>query len=105
MSKRKPPTRTSSIEVHPLKGKREGALLNEQIWFEGETIVAYSLAYINLRLCRVDHGRVLGFDNSHDFQHRHFMGRVEAVEYTSYDAILARFISEVHELWRLEDEN
>jgi hypothetical protein len=105
VSKKKRPARTLSIEVHPLKGKREGALLKEQTWFEGDTIVAYSLAYINLKVCHVDHGRVLGFDNSHDYHHRHFMGQVEPVEYTSYDATLARFISEVHELWRIEDGN
>ena len=105
MSRKKPPARTSSIEVHPLRGKREGALIKEQVWFDDGEIVAYSVAYVNLKICHVDHGRVLGFDNSHNYHHRHFMGRVEAVEYTTYDATLARFIREVHELWRLEDEN
>jgi hypothetical protein len=51
----------------------------------------------------VDHGRVLGFDNSHGYHHRHFMGKVEPVEYTSYDEIAERFFREVHEIWRIED--
>jgi hypothetical protein len=36
--------------------------------------------------------------------HRHFMGSVEPVEFKSYSALLERFIREVHELWRMEDE-
>ena len=78
--------------------------MKEQVWFEGEKVVAYSLAYINLRRCSVDNGRVLGFDSSHSFHHRHFMGAVEAIEFTTYAALVERFIREVHELWRIEDE-
>jgi hypothetical protein len=92
------------LEEHRLKGKRKGALLKEQIWFEDGVVVAYSLAYINLMRCRVDNGRVLGFDNSHDYHHRHFMGQVEAVDFTTYQALAERFIAELHELWRIEDE-
>ena len=47
---------------------------------------------------------MLGYDNSHDYHHRHFMGEVEAIEFTTYAALVDRFIDEVHELWRLEDE-
>ena len=104
MSKKARPVKTTSIEVNPLKGKRKGASLKEQIWFEGGKVVAYSLAYINLKRCRVDHGRVLGYDNSHGYHHRHFMGKVGPIEYTSHDAHVKRFLKEVHELWRIEDE-
>jgi hypothetical protein len=52
----------------------------------------------------VDNGRVLGYDNSHHFHHRHFMGKREAIEFTTYAALVERFIAEVHELWRIEDE-
>ena len=62
------------------------------------------MAYINLRLCPVDNGRVLGYDNSHDYHHRHWMGTREPIEFTSYEALLERFLSELHELWRVEDE-
>jgi hypothetical protein len=91
------------MEVNRLKGKRKGAVLKDEAWYEGGEVIAYNLAYINLKRCRVDHGRVLGYDNSHGFHHRHFMGKVEAVEYTSYDDHLEHFIEEVHELWRIED--
>lgn len=104
MSRRKPPIRTTKIEEHRLKGKRKGALLKEQIWFESGQVVAYSLAYINLKRCPVDHGRVLGYDNSHDYHHRHFMGDVEEVNFSTYESLVERFIEEVHDLWRIEDE-
>lgn len=104
MSKKVRPVKTTLIEVNPLKGKRKGASLKEQIWFEDGKVVAYSLAYINLKRCRVDHGRVLGYDNSHGYHHRHFMGKVEAIEFTTYADHLNRFLSELRELWRIEDE-
>ena len=104
MSQRKPPVQSTRLEEHRLKGKRKGALLKEQIWFENGQVVAYSLAYINLKRCPMDNGRVLGYDNSHNYHHRHFMGRVEAVDFTTYAALVERFIQEVHDLWRIEDE-
>ena len=70
---------------------------------DGE-VVAYSMAYINLKRCAVDNGRVLGYDNRHGYHHRHFMGKFEPVEFTSYAELARRFIAEVHELWRIEDE-
>ncbi len=92
------------MEISRLKGKREGAILKDEVWYEDERVIAYNLAYINLKRCRVDHGRVLGYDNSHGFHHRHFMGKIESIEYTTYDDHVKRFIEEVHKLWRIEDE-
>jgi hypothetical protein len=86
------------------QGEEKRALLKEQIWFEDGQVVAYSLAYINLKLCPLDNGRVLGYDNSRDYHHRHFMGEMEAVDFTTYAALAERFIEEVHDLWRIEDE-
>jgi hypothetical protein len=104
VSRRKQPIRTTRLEEHRLKGNRKRAVLREQVWFEDGQVVAYSLAYINLKQCPVDHGRVLGYDNSHEYHHRHFMGQIEPVDFTSYLALVERFIREVHDLWRVEDE-
>jgi hypothetical protein len=51
----------------------------------------------------VDNGRVLGYDNAHDYHHRHFMGEVTEVEFIGYDELVSKFEAEVHELWRQED--
>lgn len=34
-----------------------------------------------------DNGRVLGYDNSHDYAHRHYMGSIVADTFTSYEAL------------------
>ncbi len=79
-------------------------MLKEEVWFEGREVVRYSLAYINPRLCAVDNGRVLGYDNSHDYHHRHFMGRVDKIDFPGYEALVNRFQKEIEDLWRSEDE-
>ena len=87
-----------------MKGTRRGALLKELAHFEDGRLVAYSLAYVNLKRFPSDNGRVLGYDNSHGYHHRHFMGKVESIEFTTNEALVNRFTVEVHELWRIEDE-
>ena len=87
-----------------LKRPRRGAKLREEVWqtANGE-VTKYNLAYINHLVCRVDNGRVLGYDNSHDGHHRHVMGNVEPVEFTDYQSLAKRFQEEVRELWRREE--
>ena len=104
MSNKARPVETVLTKVTPLRGRRKGAALKEEVWFVDGKVTSYNLAYINLRRCQVDHGGVLGYDNSHGYHHRHFMGRVEAVQFTTYKAHLKRFMKEVHALWRIEDE-
>jgi hypothetical protein len=87
-----------SVEVNRLKGKRKGTVLKDQVWYEDGKVVAYNLVYVNRKLFSRDDGRVLGYDNSHGYHHRHYLGKVEAVEYTSYEVLARRFLKEVHEL-------
>lgn len=95
----KPPKETLlEQERFELRPKSGGGLLSYEVWGyqdKGKTVVTrYNLAYINHSLCHVDNGRVLGFDNAHDYHHRHFMGEVTAVEFTSYEATLEKFQQE-----------
>jgi hypothetical protein len=88
-----------------LKRPRRGARLREEVWqTEDGEVTKYNLAYINHLVCQVDNGRVIGYDNSHDFHHRHFMGEVEAIQFKDYETLASRFREEVQELWRNEDE-
>jgi hypothetical protein len=57
-------------------------------------LARYSLAYVNPRLCTADNGRVLGYDNSHGYHHRHFMGNEELVEFENYETIAKKFETE-----------
>ena len=85
-------------ERFELKSKSGGGLLSYEVWgyvVKGKTIVTrYNLAYINHAIYSGDNGRVLGFDNAHDYHHRHFMGKVETIEFISYEATLERFQKE-----------
>jgi hypothetical protein len=87
-----------------LTGNRRGAVLKEEVWYAGHDVVKYSLAYINHKVYGGDNGRVLGYDNTHDYHHRHFMGNIEEIDFAGYARLLDRFEEEVEQLWRLEDE-
>ncbi len=79
-------------------------MLKEEVWYENHKVAKYSIAYINPRVCPVDNGRVLGYDNGHGYHHRHFMGRTENIDFQGYERLLSRFREELEELWRAEDE-
>lgn len=85
-------------ERFELKQKSGGGLLSYEVWGYQESrktvVTRYNLAYINHSICHVDNGRVLGFDNAHDYHHRHYMGEVTAVEFISYEATLETFQQE-----------
>jgi hypothetical protein len=87
-----------------LTRRRGGGILKEEVWYDKQQVVKYNLAYINTKLCGLDNGRVLGYDNEHGHHHRHYMGRIEEVEFTSYEDLLTRFQKEVEQLWRRQLE-
>ena len=87
-------------ETTYLSGKRRGAILRQEVWYEAGEVVKYNLAYINPLICAVDNGRVLGYDSSHGHHHRHFMGQVEEIDFHGYENVLLWFQREVEELWR-----
>lgn len=92
-------------ERFELKSKSGGGLLSYEVWGheeKGRTVVTrYNLAYINHAMYQGDNGRILGFDNAHGYHHRHYMGEVQAVEFTSYEATLERFQQEWVEIVKL----
>lgn len=75
-----------------LAKKRGNGILRREVWVDGKgKVIRYNLAYINHDIFQGDNGRVLGYDNAHGFHHRHFKGKVEAVEFHSFDNIEDRF--------------
>ncbi len=85
-------------ETFHLKVSNGGGLLSYEVWGyvqDGKTVVTkYNLAYINQLICQKDNGRVLGFDNAHDYHHRHYMGKVTPVQFVSYEQMLEQFQAE-----------
>jgi hypothetical protein len=88
-----------------LSGRRRGAVLKEEVWYEGGRVVKYSLAYIDARICAADNGRVLGYDNTHEHHHRHFMGQIEKIEFHGYEELVGRFERKLHALWKAQDDD
>lgn len=91
-------------ETLHLTKKRGGGILKEEVWYQADRVVKYSLAYINPAICNVDNGRVLGYDNDHGIHHRHYMGKFEEVQFTGYEALAQRFQEELEEIWRVQRE-
>jgi hypothetical protein len=72
--------------------KRGNGTVRREVWLDAQHRVSrYNLAYINTRLFAGDHGRVLGFDNAHDFHHKHLYGVVTAVDFISFEAVEEMF--------------
>jgi hypothetical protein len=74
-------------------------VLREEVMQDGQgRVVTYNLAFIHFGMYQKDNGRVLGV------HHRHFMGSVETVQFTSYESILTRFLDEVEKLRRKHEQ-
>jgi hypothetical protein len=80
-------------------------ILREEVWVdEAGDVVRYNLAFVVPHLIGTDHGRVLGYDNAHGLHERHFMGKVEVVEFVAFPNTADRFYREVQALRRSYDD-
>ena len=79
--------------------KRGGGLLKIEAWEnEQGKIVKYSMAYINHLIFSGDNGRVIGYDNAHNFHHKHYFGEISEVRnFSSYQNLVERFEQEIKE--------
>jgi hypothetical protein len=56
------------------------------------------MAYINPLIFSGDNGRVIGYDNTHHFHHRHYFGEMSEInDFSSYQELLYRFEKELKE--------
>lgn len=79
-------------DYHKIADKRGNGSLRREIWVDASGRVSrYNLAYINRNLYQGDNGRVVGYDNAHDGHHRHYFGKVEQVDFSSFDDIEEQF--------------
>jgi len=97
--KKKKPFQKVVSELFPIAEKRGGGLNKIAAWedIDGK-IVKYSIVYINHLIYADDNGRVLGYDNTHNYHHKHYLGRITPVEnFTSYQDLVERFGKEIKE--------
>ncbi len=86
-------------EQFPINPKRGGGIITIDAWEnEKGEVVKYSLAYINHLIFSGDNGRVIGYDNTHNFHHKHYFGEISAVDdFASYHELVVRFEKEIKE--------
>ena len=79
-----------------IKKKLGGGQLKERVLREMPSgkVVEYALAYINHDIYSGDHGRVLGYDNSHRHSHKHLFGEKTDHRFTTYAELYDRFQNE-----------
>ena len=94
--KKADPVKTEDVEYHLRCASGAKAIYREEVWEdEAGKVVKYNLAFIHFGVCQQDHGRVVGYDNTHGHHERHFMGEAQEVEFVSYDITLRKFQDEV----------
>lgn len=86
-------------EQFPIKVQNGEGILKIEAWEnEKGEIVKYSMAYINHLIFSGDNGRVIGYDNTHQFHHKHYFGEISEVsDFISYEDLLDRFEREIKE--------
>jgi len=83
-------------ERYTLSKRKGGGMIRIEAW-EGSdgVIVKYNIAYINHNLCQEDNGRVLGYDNAHDYHHKHLLGKVSPINFINYEKLVEQFEQEI----------
>jgi len=79
-----------------IKSKLGGGVLKELVVRElpSRKVIHYALAYINASIHAGDNGRVLGYDNRHDYSHKHYYGTITPEPFDTDEALYERFQSE-----------
>jgi len=84
--------RKTHDERHVITKRRGNGELRREVWVDASgRVTRYNLAYINHEIYQGDNGRVIGYDNAHDYHHRHYFGQVEPVDFVSFEDIEDQF--------------
>jgi len=78
--------------------KNGSGLIKFEAWEYQDKIVKYNMAYINKEIFPNDNGRVIGYDNSHNFHHKHYLGEIyELDDFINYQDLVERFKEDIKE--------
>ena len=78
--------------------KQGGGIIKFEAWEYENKIVKYNMAYINESVFPNDNGRVIGYDNSHNFHHKHYFGQIiELNDFVNYQELVKRFRDDLKE--------
>ena len=87
-------------ETHHLPKRLGGGILKRLIWVDEKTqkVTKYSLVYINHMLYANDNGRVLGYDNDHGYDHKHYMGTITPTHFKNFEELEETFEAEFNQI-------
>jgi len=78
--------------------ERGGGIIKFEAWEHEKKIVKYDMAYINKNIFPKDNGRVMGYDNSHNFHHKHYLGQItELDDFANYQDLVQIFKNDIKE--------
>ena len=78
--------------------EKGGGLIKFEAWEFEKRVVKYNMAYINKNIFIGDNGRVLGYDNSHNYHHKHYFGEIEEIDdFSSFEELVKRFRDDLKE--------
>jgi hypothetical protein len=90
------PSRSIRDVFYP-KGRKRGLIVRIQVdYSRAGNLLRYSLSLIDLS-SSLDNGRIVGYDNAHGQHHRHYFGRVDCVEFESYEKLEGQFEAQVRQ--------
>ena len=73
-------------------------IIKFEAWEYQDKIVKYNMAYINKNIFPNDNGRVIGYDNSHNFHHKHYLGQISEIDdFINYQELVQRFKNDIKE--------
>jgi hypothetical protein len=79
------------------RGRKRGLIVRIQVDYSSAgDLLRYSLSLIDLS-SSLDNGRIVGYDNAHGQHHRHYFGRVDRVEFESYEKLESQFEAQVRQ--------
>jgi hypothetical protein len=75
-----------------------GGIIKFEAWEHENHVVKYNMVYINKNIFPNDNGRVMGYDNSHNFHHKHYFGQItELDDFVNYQELVQRFKNDIKE--------
>ncbi len=78
--------------------EKGGGIIKFEAWEYKDQVVKYNMVYVNKRIYPNDNGRVMGYDNSHNFHHKHYFGEItELDDFVNYQKLVQRFKNDIKE--------
>ncbi len=85
-------------EKYIVPTEKGGGIVKFEAWQFDEKIIKYNMVYVNKDLYAQDNGRVVGYDNAHNYHHKHYFGTiVELDDFISYRDQVLKFREDIKE--------